>query len=77
MYPEASIKLCSPKTHVRVESKHLTKSAANSTSVSHKKIGAMNRGELSDLSFIGSFKRPLMKKEAPHKTQRGRSKDNQ
>jgi hypothetical protein len=62
MYPEASIKLRSPKTHVRVESKQLINSAENLTSVSRKKIGAMNRGALSDLLFIGSFKRPLMKK---------------
>jgi hypothetical protein len=71
MYPEASIKLCSPKTHGRVESKQLINSAENLTSVSRKKTGAMNRGALSDLLFIGSFKRLLMKKETPHKMQRG------
>jgi hypothetical protein len=38
---------------------------------SAKNIGAMNRGTLSDPSFIGSFKRPLMKKEAPRKMDRG------
>jgi hypothetical protein len=37
MYPEASIKLRSPKTHVRVESKQLINSAENLTSVSRKK----------------------------------------
>jgi hypothetical protein len=31
----------------------------------------MNRGALSDLSFIGSFKRPLMKKEATPKNEMG------
>jgi hypothetical protein len=71
MYPEASIKLRSPKTHGRVESKQLINSTENLTSVSRKKTGAMNRGALSDLLFIGSFKRPLMKKETPHKMQRG------
>jgi hypothetical protein len=36
MYPEPSIKLHSPKTHVKAESKQLTRLAGNSTSISRK-----------------------------------------
>jgi hypothetical protein len=36
MYPETSIKLYSPKPHVKAESKQLTRLARNSISVSRK-----------------------------------------
>jgi hypothetical protein len=75
MYPEASIKLCSPKTHVKVESKQLTRLARNSTSVFMQISRAMNRGALLDPSFIGSSKRPPIKNEALQKTRRGSLKN--
>jgi hypothetical protein len=71
MYPEASIKLRSSKTHVKVASKQLTRLAGNLTSVFTQISGAMNRGMLPDISFIGSLKRHSMKKEATTKMWRG------
>jgi hypothetical protein len=56
MYPEASIKLQSPKAHVKVESKQLTRLAGNSTSVFTQINEATNRGALPAPLFIGSSK---------------------
>jgi hypothetical protein len=66
LYPEASIKLRSPKTNqIRVKT-------ANTVSWKFDKrfkqdIGAMNRDSLSDSSSNGSFERPPMKNEATPK----------
>jgi hypothetical protein len=55
----------------RPESKQLTKLAKNSMKRFTQHNVAMNRGALTDPSFIGSFKRPPIKKEATKKNTNG------
>jgi hypothetical protein len=56
MYHKASIKLRSPKAHVKVESKQLIRLTGILTSAFTQIKGAMNSGTISDPSFIGSSK---------------------
>jgi hypothetical protein len=71
MYPKASIKLRSPKKSHQTRVKTANEVSCKFNKRFTQNIGAMNRGVLSDASFIGSFKRPWIKKEGPRKTQRG------
>jgi hypothetical protein len=74
MYPEASIKLCSPKKSYQTRVKTANEVGWKFNKRFTQDIGAMNRGTLSDPLFIGSLRRPPMKKEAGRKTQRGSPK---
>jgi hypothetical protein len=67
MYLEASIKLRSPKNSCqsRVETANMVGWKFDKRFT--QTIGAMNRGTLSNPSFIGSFKRPPIEKEATPK----------
>jgi hypothetical protein len=65
--PEASIKLCSPKTHVKTRVETANKVCWKFDKCFTQDIGAMNGGALSDPSFIGSFKRHPKIKEATQK----------
>jgi hypothetical protein len=72
MYPEASIKLPSPKkTNVKTRVKTTNKVSSKFNKCFTQDIGAVNRGVLSDPSFIGLFKRPPMKNEATPKNEKG------
>jgi hypothetical protein len=75
MYPEASIKLQSPKAHVKVESKQLTRLARNSTSVFTQINEATNRGALPAPCSLAHQKTSDEKRGNPEKCKGAYSKD--
>jgi hypothetical protein len=71
MYSEASIKLRSPKNMYQTRVETADEVSKKFDKCFTQDIGAMNRGVISDSSFIVSFKRRPMKKEAIRKNAKG------